>query len=357
MQEAFYATNTAALTMAGSPPVRNSLAETTTTTAVAASSMHHGATGQPATVAAALSGTPSVALAPAAGVVAASSAAGPCGLCPPEPSPVPLALVPSPRGSTDDPVWAPLLDVSRPATAIATPAQADVLAEPDCKFSELAVPAVAEVADALGQGTTHAAALAGQIAGIPQHVATTPASGAAVADAANGNDQAACVRAADIATTKARSAANPPASPAVTPAASAATPRGPSNTRSSLPSRGETSDTDRLDATQVGLPPAGPYVTFAPAPAPLGDHHVQEAAAMATPQTARGSMWDTATTEEALARAAVRVQYKRQQNSGTCSGWGREGAHVMNESDAKPIQTGSAHRQKMMPCEICDGRP
>jgi len=124
-----------------------------TTTAVAASSMH-GSTGPPATVADKLSGTPSVARAPAAGVVAASasSAARPCRLCAPEPSLVPLALVPLPRGSTDDPVWAPLLDVSRPAIAIATPVQKDVLAEPDGKFSELAMPAVAEVANALWAG-------------------------------------------------------------------------------------------------------------------------------------------------------------------------------------------------------------
>jgi len=83
MQESFYATNTAALSTAGPPPVRSSLAATTTTTAVAGSSMH-GATGRPATVAAALSSTPSVARAPAAGVVAASasSAARPCACAP-----------------------------------------------------------------------------------------------------------------------------------------------------------------------------------------------------------------------------------------------------------------------------------
>jgi len=85
-QRAFYTTSTAALTVAGPPPARSSLAATTTTTAVAASSVH-GATGRPAAVADALSGTPSVARAPAADVVAASalSAARPCGLCPPEP--------------------------------------------------------------------------------------------------------------------------------------------------------------------------------------------------------------------------------------------------------------------------------
>jgi len=98
-------------------------------------------------------------------------------------------------------VWAPLLDVSRPATAIATPAQVDVLAEPDCKFSELAVPAVAEVADAFGhEPLMLQPLLARQLAFLS--TLPLPPQRAAAADATNGHDQTACVPAAAIAASR-----------------------------------------------------------------------------------------------------------------------------------------------------------